>query len=100
MNSELIQQLRKPKLVINEDLSIAVFDLAGAFIPTYLISKYVLNLNSPIFISATLTIPIGYFSHRYFGVASPLNNYIDKRITAYQDQSKLQESQTNGSVII
>ena len=33
MNSEFIQQLRKPKLVINDDLSIAVFDLAGAFIP-------------------------------------------------------------------
>ena len=100
MNSEFIQQLRKPKLVINDDISIAVFDLAGAFIPTYLISKYVLNLSSPIFISATLTIPIGYFSHKYFGVATPLNTYIDKMISAQQDQNKLQQSQENGSLIV
>ena len=100
MNSELIQQLRKPKLVINDELSIAVFDLAGAFIPTYLISKYVLNLGSPIIISATLIIPIGYFSHKYFGVETPLNTYIDKMVSAQQDQSKLQQSQENGSLIV
>ena len=100
MNSELIQQLRKPKLVINDELSIAVFDLAGAFIPTYLISKYVLNLGSPIIISATLTIPFGYFSHKYFGVKTPLNTYIDKMVSAQQDQSKLQQSQENGSLIV
>ena len=56
MNSEIIQILRKPKLVINEDLTIAVFDLVGAFVPTYIISKYVLGLNSTIFISAVGTI--------------------------------------------
>jgi len=100
MNSELIQQLRKPKLVINDELSIAVFDLAGAFVPTYLISKYILKLSSPIFISATLTIPIGYFTHKYLGHATPLNNYIDKMITTYQDQKKLQESQNNGSLTV
>ena len=100
MNSDLIQQLRKPKLVINDDLSIAVFDLAGAFIPTYLISKYVLKLSSPIFISATLTIPIGYFTHKYLGHETPLNTYIDKAISARQDQNKLQESQENGSLTV
>ena len=75
MNSEIIQILRKPKLVINEDLTIALFDLAGAFIPTYIVSKYVLGLNNPVFISAVATVPIGYFSHKYFQVETPLNNY-------------------------
>ena len=82
MNSEIIQILRKPKLVINEDLTIAVFDLVGAFVPTYIISKYVLVLNSPIFISAVGTIPIGYFAHKYFQVETPLNKYIDNYISS------------------
>ena len=82
MNSEIIQILRKPKLVINEDLTIAVFDLVGAFVPTYIISKYVLGLNSPILISAVGTIPIGYFAHKYFQVETPLNKYIDNYIAS------------------
>ena len=82
MNSEIIQILRKPKLVINEDLTIAVFDLMGAFVPTYIISKYVLGLNSPILISALGTIPIGYFAHKYFQVETPLNTYIDNYISS------------------
>ena len=82
MNSEIIQILRKPKLVINEDLTIAVFDLVGAFVPTYIISKYVLGLNSPIFISAVGTIPIGYFAHKYFEIETPLNKYIDNYISS------------------
>ena len=82
MNSEIIQILRKPKLVINEDLTIAVFDLVGAFVPTYIISKYVLGLNSPILISAVGTIPIGYFAHKYFEIETPLNKYIDNYISS------------------
>ena len=82
MNSEIIQILRKPKLVINEDLTVAVFDLAGAFIPTYIISKYILGLNSPILISAIGTIPIGYFAHKYFEIETPLNKYIDNYMTS------------------
>ena len=82
MNSELLSILRKPKLVINEDLTIAVFDLAGAFIPTYIVSKYVLGLSNPVLVSAGLTIPIGYFSHKYFQVETPLNNYIDNLISS------------------
>ena len=80
MNSEIIQILRKPKLVINEDLTIAVFDLVGAFVPTYIVSKYVLGLNSPVFVSAVATIPVGYFAHKYFQVETPLNKYIDNYI--------------------
>ena len=80
MNSEIIQILRKPKLVINEDLTIAVFDLVGAFVPTYIVSKYVLGLNSPVFVSAVTSIPVGYFAHKYFQVETPLNKYIDNYI--------------------
>ncbi len=87
MNSEIIQILRKPKLVINEELTIAVFDLAGAFVPTYIISKYVLGLSSPVFVSAVTTIPIGYFAHKYFQTETPLNKYIDNLIGASQQSN-------------
>ena len=80
MNSDIIQILRKPKLVINDEISIAVFDITATFIPIYIVSKYMLGLNSPILVSAGLTIPLGYFSHKYFEVETPLGNYIDKLI--------------------
>ena len=90
MNSDIIQILRKPKLVINDEISIAVFDITMTFVPIYIVSKYMLGLNSPILISAGLTIPIGYFSHKYFEVETPLGNYIDKLIGS---QPNVQNSQ-------
>ena len=80
MNSDIIQILRKPKLVINDEISISVFDITATFIPIYIVSKYMLGLNSPILVSAFATVPLGYFSHKYFEVETPLGNYIDKLI--------------------
>ena len=80
MNSDIIQILRKPKLVINDEISIAVFDITMTFVPIYIVSKYMLGLNSPILVSAFATVPLGYFSHKYFEVETPLGNYIDKLI--------------------
>ena len=80
MNSNIIQILRKPKIVINDEISIAVFDITATFIPIYIVSKYMLGLNSPILVSAFATVPLGYFSHKYFEVETPLGNYIDKLI--------------------
>ena len=84
MNSDIIQILRKPKLVINDEISIAVFDITATFIPIYIVSKYMLGLNSPILVSAFATVPLGYFSHKYFEVETPLGNYIDKLIGVQQ----------------
>ena len=61
MNSDIIQILRKPKLVINDEISIAVFDITATFIPIYIVSKYMLGLNSPILVIAFATVPLGYF---------------------------------------
>ena len=80
MNSDIIQILRKPKLVINDDLTISVFDITATFIPIYIVSKYIIGFNSPILVSALATVPLGYFSHKYFEVETPLGNYIDKLI--------------------
>ena len=85
MNSDIIQILRKPKLVINDDLTISVFDITATFIPIYIVSKYMLGLNSPILVSAFATVPLGYFSHKYFEVETPLGNYIDKLIGSQQN---------------
>ena len=85
MNSDIIQILRKPKLVINDEISIAVFDITATFIPIYIVSKYMLGLNSPILVSAFATVPLGYFSHKYFEVETPLGNYIDKLIGSQQN---------------
>ena len=90
MNSDIIQILRKPKLVINDEISIAVFDITATFIPIYIVSKYMLGLNSPILVSAFATVPLGYFSHKYFEVETPLGNYIDKLIGS---QPNVQNSQ-------
>ena len=90
MNSDIIQILRKPKLVINDEISISVFDITATFIPIYIVSKYMLGLNSPILVSAFATVPLGYFSHKYFEVETPLGNYIDKLIGS---QPNVQNSQ-------
>ena len=91
MNSDIIQILRKPKLVINDDLTISVFDITATFIPIYIVSKYIIGFNSPILVSAFATVPLGYFSHKYFEVETPLGNYIDKLIGV--QQQNVQNSQ-------
>ena len=63
---------------------------AATFIPIYIISKYIIGLNSPILVSAFATVPLGYFSHKYFEVETPLGNYIDKLIGS---QPNVQNSQ-------
>ena len=43
MNSDIIQILRKPKLVIHDEISISVFDITMTFVPIYIVSKYMLG---------------------------------------------------------
>ena len=85
--SDFINKLRYPKIKINDNLEIAVFDITTSYIGVYIISKYILELKKPGITSAIALIPISYLSHEYFSVETPLNNFINGKKT---DDNKLE----------
>ncbi len=72
-SSTFIAELRKPKVRIF-DTDIAVFDLSMTLLGSYLVSKQ-LGINP--YVGMATSIPIGYATHKLFGVSTPLNNKID-----------------------
>ena len=70
----IITTLRKPRLQVF-DVSISIFDLSGTMLFSYLIArKFDLNIPLVMFTS----IPIGYLTHEYFQIETPLTNKINE----------------------
>ena len=74
--SSLITEVRKPKVnIFGTDL--AVFDLSLTLIGAYVVSKKV-GINP--YIGMSLSVPVGYATHKLFGVDTPLTNKIDSTL--------------------
>ena len=74
IGQSLITTLRKPRIEVF-DVSISIFDLSGTLLISYLIARK-LDLNIPLVLFAS--IPIGYLTHEYFKIETPLTNKINE----------------------
>jgi hypothetical protein len=70
----LLETLRSPRLNIF-DVKISIFDLGGTLLISYLIARQ-FDLNVPLVMFAS--IPIGYLTHNYFQISTPLTDEINK----------------------
>ena len=78
MSESLITTLRKPRVEIF-DVNISIFDLSGTLLISYLIARK-FDLNIPLVLFAS--IPIGYLTHEYFKIETPLTNKINVELSA------------------
>ena len=74
MSENIITTLRKPRLQVF-DVSISIFDLSGTLLISYLIARK-FDLNIPLVMFAS--IPVGYLTHEYFKISTPLTNKINE----------------------
>ena len=74
---DIITKLREPKIQIIDNLELSIFDLTASYLGVYFVSKYIFNISRPALTSAFIFLPISYFTHEYFQIETPLNNYIN-----------------------
>ena len=74
---EIITKLRVPKIQIIQNLELSIFDITASYLGVYFISKYIFNVSRPALTSAIIFLPISYFTHEYFEIETPFNNYIN-----------------------
>lgn len=70
----ILEILRSPKINLF-NINISIFDLSGTLLISYIIAKK-LDLNIPLVMASS--IPIGYLTHEYFNIKTPLNNKINE----------------------
>ena len=74
---DIITKLREPKIQIIDNLELSIFDLTASYLGVYFVSKYIFNISRPALTSAVIFLPISYFTHEYFQIETPLNNFIN-----------------------
>jgi hypothetical protein len=77
---DIITKLREPKIQINDNLELSIFDLTASYLGVYFVSKYIFNISRPALTSAVIFLPISYFTHEYFQIETPFNNFINGKI--------------------
>ena len=77
MSENIITTLRKPRIEVF-DVSISIFDLSGTLLISYLIARK-FDLNIPLVMFAS--IPVGYLTHEYFQISTPLTDKINDTIS-------------------
>ena len=77
---DIITKLREPKIQILDNLELSIFDLTASYLGVYFVSKYIFNISRPALTSAVIFLPISYFTHEYFQIETPLNNFINGKL--------------------
>jgi hypothetical protein len=76
MSDSFLTTLRKPRVNIF-DISISLFDLSGTLLISYLIARQ-FELNIPLVMISS--IPLGYLTHEYFKISTPLTDKINETL--------------------
>ena len=74
---DFITKLREPKIQIIDNLELSIFDITASYLGVYIVSKYIINISRPALTSAIIFMPISYFTHEYFEISTPFNDYIN-----------------------
>ena len=74
---DFITKLREPKIQIIDNLELSIFDITASYLGVYFVSKYIFNISRPALTSAVIFLPISYFTHEYFEISTPLNDFIN-----------------------
>ena len=73
----IIDELRKPRIYLSQDLNISVFDTVGTIVIAYSVAKY-MNWNP--YLTVGMSFPLAYISHKVFMIETPLTNKTDEII--------------------
>jgi len=73
----LIDELRKPRIYLSQDLNISVFDTVGTIVIAYGVAKY-MDWNP--YLTVGLSFPLAYLTHKGFSIETPLTTKIDEVI--------------------
>ena len=74
---DFLTKIREPKIQIIDNLELSIFDITASYLGVYFVSKYIFNISRPALTSAIIFMPISYFTHEYFEIKTPFNNYIN-----------------------
>jgi hypothetical protein len=94
---DIITKLREPKIQINDNLELSIFDLTASYLGVYFVSKYIFNISRPALTSAVIFLPISYFTHEYFQIETPFNNFINGK-TKDKPDVKLVEAPLDNNI--
>jgi hypothetical protein len=94
---DIITKLREPKIQIIDNLELSIFDLTASYLGVYFVSKYIFNISRPALTSAVIFLPISYFTHEYFQIETPFNNFINGK-TKDKPDVKLVEAPLDNNI--
>ena len=92
---DFITKLRAPKIQIIDDLELSIFDITASYLGVYFVSKYIFNVSRPALTSAIIFMPISYFTHEYFEIKTPFNNYINGKTRNKPDYNLVESPSDN-----
>ena len=92
---DIITKLRVPKIQIIDNLELSIFDITASYLGVYFVSKYIFNISRPALTSAVIFLPISYFTHEYFEIKTPFNNYINGKIKNKPDVNLVEAPSDN-----
>ena len=95
---DFITKLREPKIQIIDNLELSIFDLTASYLGVYFVSKYIFNISRPALTSAVIFLPISYFTHEYFQIETPLNNFINGKTKKNKPDVNLVEAPSDNNI--
>ena len=92
---DIITKLREPKIQIIDNLELSIFDITASYLGVYFVSKYIFNISRPALTSTVIFLPISYFTHEYFQIETPLNNFINGKTKNKPDVNLVESALDN-----
>jgi len=92
---DFLTKIREPKIQIIDNLELSIFDITASYLGVYFVSKYIFNISRPALTSAVIFLPISYFTHEYFQIETPLNNFINGKTKDKPDVNLVESALDN-----